>query len=103
MKEMAEGRANQLREQSSFANAGVYDPSSVGGTHVIYVLHDATRPEAYGGLPANPQIPVVYTWWKFVLKPLSLLMVFLGMFAVFFHYIFYGPKRAQPEPPREEV
>jgi formate dehydrogenase beta subunit len=103
MKELAEGRAKQLREHSSFANAGVYDPPSVGGTHVIYVLHDATRPEAYGGLPANPQIPVVYTWWKYALKPLSLLMVFLGMFAVFFHYIFYGPKRAQPEPPREEV
>ena len=33
------------------ANAGVYDPSGVGGTHVIYVLRDATHPEKYGGLP----------------------------------------------------
>ena len=24
----------------------------------IYVLHDITKPELYGGLPANPQIPV---------------------------------------------
>jgi formate dehydrogenase iron-sulfur subunit len=104
MKELAEGRAQQLREQSGFANAGVYDPSSVGGTHVIYVLHDITQPEMYGGLPANPQIPVVYTWWKYFLKPLSLLTVCLGMLAVCFHYLFYGPKRTQPEPPtREEV
>jgi formate dehydrogenase iron-sulfur subunit len=104
MKTMAEGRAQQLREQSGFAKAGVYDPASVGGTHVLYVLHDITQPELYGGLPSNPQIPVVYTWWKYFLKPLSLLTVLLGMFAVFFHYIFYGPKLSQPEPPtREEV
>ena len=49
-----ETRARQLREHSGFANAGVYDPPSVGGTHVIYVLHDVTKPELYGGLPANP-------------------------------------------------
>jgi hypothetical protein len=36
-------------------------------------------------------------------KPLSLLVVLLGALAVFFHYLFYGPKRPQPEPPiREE-
>ena len=99
MKELAESRAAQLREHSGFAYAGVWDPQSIKGTHVIYVLHDITQPEVYGGLPANPQIPVVYTWWKYALKPLSLLTVVLGAFAVFFHYIFYGPKRAQPVPP----
>src|SRR5205814_3960210 len=61
---VADTRARQLREHSGFANAGVYDPSSVGGTHVIYVLHDATKPEDYGGLPANPVIPPTYTFWK---------------------------------------
>ena len=41
MKELGETRAEQLRTQSGFADAGVYDPEGVGGTHVIYVLHDA--------------------------------------------------------------
>ena len=43
MLELAEQRAKQLREQYGFANAGVYDPPGVGGTGVIYVLHDATQ------------------------------------------------------------
>ncbi len=99
MTEIAENRSKQLREQSGFPNAGVWDPASIGGTHVIYVLHDATRPEIYGGLPANPRIPFVYKWWKYALKPLSLFSVMLGAVGVFFHYVAYGPKRPQPEPP----
>lgn len=102
MKEIAETRAKQLREESGFPNAGVWDPSSVNGTHVIYVLHDATQPELYGGLPAHPRIPVVYTWWKYLLKPLSLFTVALGALGMAFHYVSYGPKRPQPEPPKKE-
>jgi len=45
MKFLAEGRAKQLRDHSNFPNAGVYDPPGVGGTGVIYVLHDTTHPE----------------------------------------------------------
>ena len=63
MRALADARARQLREQSGFANAGVYDPPSIRGTHVIYVLHDATKPELYGGLPANPRIPASFTVW----------------------------------------
>jgi formate dehydrogenase iron-sulfur subunit len=40
------------------------DPAGVGGTAVIYVLHDATNPEAYGGFPKNPHIPWVVRLWK---------------------------------------
>src|SRR5437899_10814344 len=46
-------------EHYGFDKAGVYDPAGVGGTGVIYVLHDMTNPEAYGGLPKNPRIPWV--------------------------------------------
>lgn len=97
---LAESRARQLRDQSGFANAGVYNPSSIGGTHVIYVLHDATKPELYGGLPSNPQIPASFTIWKRVAKPIALL---LGLFAApvaFFHYVMEGPKEPQPPLPR---
>src|SRR5437867_8893047 len=97
MKELAETRAAQLRNDSLFPmpNAGVYDPQSIGGTHVMYVLHDITRPELYGGLPASPQIPVSYTFWKYVAKPIGLLIALLSLLGVFFHYIFTGPKLPQ--------
>src|SRR5262244_1822323 len=90
MVQIAGLRAKQLREHSGFPNAGVYDPSSIGGTHVIYVLHDATHPERYGGLPANPRIPASFTLWKRFAKPVALL---LGLFAApvaFFHYVTEG-------------
>src|SRR5580704_6455844 len=40
MKALGESRAQQLRDQSGFADAGVYDPQGVGGTGVMYVLHN---------------------------------------------------------------
>jgi len=100
---LANTRVAQLKSkeaQGDFVhpNAGVYDPASVGGTHVIYVLHDATQPELYGGLPSNPTIPPSYTVWKWLAKPAGLFVAFLGIFAVFFHRITVGPKWPQPEP-----
>jgi len=101
MVQLANARAAQLRDDSLFPlpNAGVYDPQSIGGTHVLYVLHDITKPEMYGGLPANPQIPVSYTFWKYIAKPTALFMALMGILAVFFHYIFVGPKLPQPDVP----
>jgi formate dehydrogenase beta subunit len=99
MVQLASARVDQLKNDVLFPqpNAGVYDPQSIGGTHVIYVLHDITKPEWYGGLPANPQIPVTYTFWKYVAKPIGLLIALLSLIGVFFHYIFTGPKLPQPE------
>ena len=102
MVQIAGRRAKQLREESGFVDAGVYDPPSIKGTHVIYVLHDIKRPERYG-LPANPQIPPSYTYWKWLAKPTGLVMAMLGIGAVFFHRVFYGPKLPQPEPPEIET
>lgn len=101
MKMLAENRAKQLREQSGFPNAGVYDPSSVSGTHVMYVLHDAKNPELYAGLPATPTIPLSYTIWKGIFKPLGLALSMLTFVGVVFHYVFVGPKPSQPTPPVE--
>jgi formate dehydrogenase beta subunit len=103
MKELALARTQQLRDYAGFANAGVYDPSSIGGTHVIYVLHDITKPELYGGLPADPRIPLSYTIWKWLAKPIGLAIALLGFLAVLFHYVLIGPKRPQPEPREEEI
>ena len=51
MKALGNARAQQLREHSSYANAGVYDPPGVGGTGVMYVLHDITNPKHMAACP----------------------------------------------------
>ncbi len=97
MKELAETRAKQLREQSGFKDAGVYDPSGVSGTHVIYVLHDASKPEAYGGLPANPHVPWSVRLWKGPLKWLGNVALVGGLVGLALHYLRFGPKRLNEE------
>src|SRR5207244_3695472 len=94
MKDLAEKRAQQLREHTAHKNAGVYDPPGVGGTHVIYVLHDINHPEAYGGLPKDPRVPLLVRIWKGPLKWLGNLAMAAGVLGVVTHYIRYGPKEA---------
>ena len=50
MKVYAEQRIAELKARG-YENAGLYDPEGVGGTHVMYVLHHADKPELYSGLP----------------------------------------------------
>ena len=88
-----QNRASQLREHTAHKNAGVYDPQGVGGTHVIYVLHDIRNPEAYGGLPADPRIPLLVRLWKGPLKWIGSLAMFGGVVGVALHYLRYGPKK----------
>jgi len=91
MKFEAEKRVNQLKA-NGHVDAGVYDPSGVQGTHVIYVLNDAKHPENYGGLPADPRVPVFVKLWKGPLKWLGGIGMVAGVFGVFMHYIRFGPK-----------
>src|SRR5215813_3949416 len=92
MKDLAEKRAAQLRSTTSYQNAGVYDPEGVGGTHVIYVLHNAKDPEKYGGLPANPRVPIMVRLWKHPLKWLGNIGLIAGIAGVLLHYVRFGPK-----------
>ena len=91
MKFEAEKRVAQLHS-NGHADAGVYDPSGVQGTHVIYVLNDAKHPENYGGLPADPRVPVFVKLWKGPLKWLGGIGMVAGVLGVFMHYIRFGPK-----------
>ena len=71
MKELGENLARlQLRDHSGFANnlPECTTPQGVLWTHVIYVLHDATNPEAYGGLPKDPHVPWTVRLQKTPLK-----------------------------------
>src|ERR1700737_1806134 len=92
MKDLAETRATQLRDNFGFEKAGVYDPAGVGGTGVIYVLHDATNPEAYGGLPKDPHVPWVVRFWKGPAKWIGNLAMLGGIVGVTLHYLRFGPK-----------
>ena len=55
MKLYAEQRVADLKSRG-YENAGIYDPEGVGGTHVMYVLHHADKPELYSGLPKDPKL-----------------------------------------------
>jgi hypothetical protein len=93
----ANKRVAQLKANTSWKNAGVYDPQGVNGTHVIYVLGDATNPEKYGGLPADPSVPLFVKLWKGPLKWLGGLGMVLGVFGVFMHRVRYGAKNVEGE------
>jgi formate dehydrogenase beta subunit len=100
-KDLAKTRAQQLREHYGFAKAGVYDPPGVGGTGVIYVLHDMTNPEAYGGLPKDPHIPWVVRLWKGPAKWIGNLAMLGGVLGVVIHYMRFGPKRVEEQEERK--
>jgi formate dehydrogenase beta subunit len=102
MKEYAAGRVSDLKERG-FAQAGLYDPPGVGGTHVMYVLHHADRPELYHGLPKDPAISTVVELWKGLLKPLATIGIAAAGLFGFFHYITVGPNRAEDEDEEEKV
>ena len=96
MIELAEERIVDLKGRG-FAKAGLYNPPGVGGTHVMYVLHHADRPELYSGLPNNPRISPLVEVWKGMTKYAG--MAAIGAFAVlgFFHYVVNGPNRVTSE------
>ena len=97
MLDLAHKRAAQVRANTGWKDADVYDPEGVGGTHVIYVLADAKNPEKYGGLPKNPTVPFFVKMWKGPLKWVGGLAMGLGIAAVFGHYVRYGPKQVDAE------
>src|SRR5262245_9087833 len=96
MKQHAEGRITDLKSRG-FQNAGLYDPPGVGGTHVMYVLHHADKPEIYAGLPNDPKISPIVEVWKGVTKYAG--MVAIGAFAAvgFLHHLISGPNRVSDE------
>ena len=90
---LADARAEALRADGK-GNAGVYNPAGVGGTNVLYVLADATRPEDYG-LPRDPTIPWQVRLWKGPLKWVGNAVLVGGVLGAFLHYLRYGPKEVE--------
>ncbi len=96
----AEGRIADLKSRG-FAAAGIYDAPGVGGTHVMYVLQHADRPEMYRGLPKAPSISPLVSLWKGVTKPLATIAFAAIALASFFHYVTKGPNKVSDEKEKE--
>jgi formate dehydrogenase iron-sulfur subunit len=91
----ADERIADLKERG-YQNAGRYDPAGVGGTHVMYVLQHADKPELYN-LPKDPQISPLVSLWKGVGKPIALLALAAAAIGSFFHYVKVGPNEVEEE------
>ncbi|WP_341667937.1 formate dehydrogenase subunit beta [Alcaligenes sp. SDU_A2] len=99
MKQHAAERIDDLKSRG-FENAGLYDPAGVGGTHVMYVLHHADKPQLYSDLPKDPQISPMVSLWKGVAKPIGVAAMALTALIGFFHYIRTGPNETDEEDER---
>jgi formate dehydrogenase iron-sulfur subunit len=88
-------RVNDLKERGH-AQAALYDPQGVGGTHVMYVLAHGDRTDLYSGLPVDPKISPWVSLWKGVTKPLLSIGLGLAVLGAFFHYVTRGPKEEEP-------
>jgi formate dehydrogenase iron-sulfur subunit len=96
MKQWADHRIKDLKSRG-FKNAGLYDPPGVKGTHVMYVLQHADKPQIYAGLPNNPSISPVVELWKGATKYAGLTAI--GAFAAigFLHHLLTGANRVSAE------
>lgn len=86
-----------------YDNAGLYDPQGVGGTHVMYVLHHADKPNLYHGLPENPEISSTVKFWKGIWKPLAAVGFAATFAGAIFHYLGVGPNRTTEEDEKEAL
>jgi len=96
MKKHADARIKDLKSRG-FANAGLYDPPGVGGTHVMYVLHHADKPEIYARLPRDPKISPIVEAWKGVAKYAGLFAMGAIAVAGVLHHLIAGPNKVAPE------
>jgi len=89
MLDLARERVSELGERG-FQKASIYDPSGVGGTHVLYVLPHGD-PELYR-LPAKPEVsPLVALWRSGVARTVGVLTMVSVVVAGIFHYMKVGP------------
>ena len=96
MKVHAGERIKDLKSRG-FANAGLYDPPGVRGTHVMYVLHHADQPELYSGLPKDPRISPLVEIWKGASKVAGLAAIATFAAVGFVHHLVTGANRVSRE------
>src|SRR5690606_4769132 len=100
MTEWAGTRIEDLKSRG-YANAGLYDPPGVDGTHVMYVLQHADKPSLYDGLPDNPSISPLVETWKGVTKYAGLTAIAAFAAIGFLHHIVAGPNKVSDKDEEE--
>ena len=100
MRQHAAERIDDLKSRG-YENAGLYDPQGVGGTHVMYVLQHADRPQIYSGLPEDPRISPMVALWKGAAKPLGVFAILAAALGGFLHYIGVGPSETTEDDEEE--
>jgi formate dehydrogenase iron-sulfur subunit len=92
----ADTRIEDLKSRG-FDKAGLYNPAGVSGTHVMYVLHHADKPQIYADLPAAPTISPIVEAWKGAGKYAGLAAIGITAVASLFHYLFLGANKVSAE------
>lgn len=92
MKAEAADRVKDLNGRG-YANAGLYDPPGVGGTHVMYVLQHADKPHIYNDLPDDPKISSLVQAWKGAGKFAGLALIGFAAVASAAHAVFAGQNK----------
>ena len=87
-------RAAELKERG-WSQAGLYNPAGVGGTHVMYVLKHADKPELTQ-LPKDPSISPGCRSGRAGTKP-ALAVMAGAAFTGWFHYLRKGPMEVPGE------
>jgi formate dehydrogenase iron-sulfur subunit len=96
MKTLAAERITDLKTRG-FDQAGLYDPSGVGGTHVMYVLPHADQPQIYSNLPANPHISAWVRVWKGAAKIGGLAAIGAAVLGAIAHHLIAGANRVSKQ------
>jgi formate dehydrogenase iron-sulfur subunit len=93
MKALAAKRVADLTSRG-YKNAGLYDPPGVGGTHVMYVLHHADKPQAYANLPGNDvRISPIVEVWRGATKYFGMGVIALAAGMGALHHLVMGPNK----------
>ena len=74
----------------------LYDPSGVGGLHMMYVVPRGDHLADYG-LPKDPQVPGTFFSALSVLRKLGTISVWGGLLATAIFYLRTGRRRPPPE------
>ena len=93
---MPEQRLADLKERG-YQKAGLYNPSGVGGTHVMYVLQHADQPELYHGLPKDPGISPEVILWKGIAKTVMNMGLGAAILAAYSTTVTQGPNEVKEE------
>ena len=85
-------------KERGFQKAGLYNPQGVGGTHVMYVLQHADRPELYNGLPDGSDDQSVGQPVEGHRQAVNGACARHRALGAFFHYVTRGPKEVDERP-----